>query len=101
METLKNRKAPRCDNIQIELLKYCGKYLTEELTKVFSNRRGKVPLEWKTGIVIPIFRKGNKNNLENYRGMTLLNMTQILLVKVILEKVFVCNWLNIRPRAFL
>lgn len=30
---------------------------------------GKIPKEWKTGITIPIFKKG-ENNPVNYRGIT-------------------------------
>ena len=32
-----------------------------------------IPIEWKTAKVISILKKGNRNYIQNYRGITLLN----------------------------
>ena len=34
---------------------------------------GDIPEEWRTAIVIPIHKKGDRNNPDNYRGISLLN----------------------------
>jgi len=34
---------------------------------------GDFPEEWKTAIVIPIYRKGDRNNPDNYRDIGLIN----------------------------
>ncbi|KAK3558202.1 hypothetical protein QTP86_014003, partial [Hemibagrus guttatus] len=35
---------------------------------------GTVPLDWATGVVIPLFKKGDRRVCSNYRGITLLSL---------------------------
>ncbi|XP_070399597.1 uncharacterized protein [Nothobranchius furzeri] len=35
---------------------------------------GAVPVEWQTGVVVPIFKKGDLRVCSNYRGITLLSL---------------------------
>lgn len=60
----------------------------EELTEMFTTipRHGEIPQEWKTSTTTPMFKKGDKNKPENYRVIALLNITQKLLTKVVLDK---------------
>ncbi|KAK3561342.1 hypothetical protein QTP86_030646 [Hemibagrus guttatus] len=37
-------------------------------------RSGTVPLDWATGVVIPLFKKGDRRVCSNYRGITLLSL---------------------------
>lgn len=74
--SLKNNKAPGPDNIPAELLKNGGEELAnviyEIVVKVFNNEE--IPEEWLEGIIVPLHKKGDKLNCENYRGIALLNV---------------------------
>ncbi|TWW81825.1 hypothetical protein D4764_01G0016400 [Takifugu flavidus] len=38
---------------------------------------GAVPLDWRTGVVVPLFKKGDRRVCPNYRGITLLSLPGI------------------------
>ena len=85
---LKNGKAPGLDRISAELLKN----LNEQFHKVFVqffNRileRGDFPEEWAVGIIVLLFKGGDKGNLDNYRGITLLSIFGKLFVGILLQR---------------
>jgi hypothetical protein len=45
-----------------------------------------MPDEWKVGLIISIFKTGNKMKYENYRGIMLLNVAYKILSSIILEQ---------------
>ena len=44
------------------------------------------PEEWKEGLITPIFKKGEKGRIENYRGITLLNSAYKVYAMVLTER---------------
>ena len=84
---LKNRKSPGPDKITNEMLKYGGDELMIELSHLYSMimSTGEVPQEWKSSITIPIYKKGEKKDPRNYRGISLLNTAMKLLTKIITQ----------------
>lgn len=85
MRKLKNGKAPGPDNIRNELLKYGGNRLAEQF-KVLYNKIIKdtsIPEDWRESITVPLFKKGNKSDPENYRGITLLNSSMKLFTRIL------------------
>ena len=73
-KALKVIKSPGSDGINNEFYKHAPKFLHNFFN--FLNVcwfYGDIPEDWRTAIVIPIHRKGDRNNPDNYRGISLLN----------------------------
>ena len=75
IKRIKSGKAAGEDEIRPEMLKA----LTGEgilwLTRVcqVAWKLGKTPRDWQTGVIIPIFKKGDRKQCTNYRGISLLS----------------------------
>ena len=53
-------------------------------------KSGAVPKEWQTGVVVPLFKKGNQRvcaNYANYTGITLLSLPGKVYSKVLERRV--------------
>jgi sorting nexin-29 len=85
---LKTNKAPGEDDITAELIKNASCELKERLHILIRKiwRDKKMPDDWKVGLIIPLFKKGDKMRCENYRGITLLNVAYKILTSIILER---------------
>ncbi len=75
LNKLKNNKAPGLDCILNEFLKNCTTAVKNVILKIFNVilDSGIFPQEWARGEIIPIFKKGDLNDPQNYRGITLLS----------------------------
>ena len=73
---LKSGKAHGCDGILADMLKLAGDTAVQFLKKLFSAvfDEGLCPEQWPMAIIIPLFKKGNKNNTDNYRGISRLSL---------------------------
>ena len=47
---------------------------------------GKTPRNWQTGMIIPIFKKGDRKQYTNYRGMSLISLPGKVYVKCLERK---------------
>lgn len=74
LRKLKYSASPGPDGIPSCLLKRCSAALLVPLMKLFncSLQRGTFPAAWKTSLLSPIFKKGDKCDIANYRGITSL-----------------------------
>jgi len=68
------RKAAGVDGILMEVWKYAGKELEEEMIDLIKTiwQQGTIPCDWKKSIVVPLYKRGEKNVTGNYRGISLL-----------------------------
>ena len=87
IRALKEDSAAGPDGIQPKLLKASENELLEPLELLFkkSIQSGKIPADWKTAVVIPIFKKGAKGEAGNYRPVSLTSVPCKLLEGLIKE----------------
>ena len=85
---LKINKAPGEDDIIAELFKNAGQELKKRLHTLICNiwREENMPDPWRVGLIVPLFKKGDKMKCENYRGIRLLNVAYKVLSSIILER---------------
>ncbi|KAK3535381.1 hypothetical protein QTP70_011277 [Hemibagrus guttatus] len=76
VQQLLGGKAPGVDEIRPEYLKSLDVVGLSWLTCLcnIAWRSGTVPLDWATGVVVPLFKKGDRRVCSNYRGITLLSL---------------------------
>eukprot|EP00736_Rhodelphis_marinus_P013468 Rmarinus@m.28542 len=89
----RNGKAPGEDGVPYELYKCCLpegeedpdpqalKTLLTAMERVWES--GVVPETWKRAVICPIFKRGDKTDVQNYRGISLLPVASKLLLAII------------------
>ena len=88
IERLKSHKSPGANQIPAEFIKSGGKIIRCEIHKLIISIRNKdeLPEEWKESIIIPIYKKGDKTDCINYRGISLLPTTYNILSNILLSR---------------
>jgi hypothetical protein len=81
----KNDKAPGPRRIPMELLKYGGEKFTKVLTALMISifQGDTMPNEMKLGYITPIYKKGDRRNCSNYRGICVTNPIMKILGRLI------------------
>lgn len=74
---MKNGKAAGEDGIVAELLKEMGAEGIRQLLNLLNKcwREGVIPVEWSRSTICPIYKKGDKTECGNYRGIALMSHT--------------------------
>ena len=105
LRKLDPNKAPGPDNIHGKVLKHCAKSLAKPLTILFqtSYYTCKMPADWKTANVVPVYKKGCKNNVCNYRPISLTSLVMKVYERVIRSELLpkVIDKIDSRQHGFL
>ena len=91
IKSLKNNKSPGIDHILNEFIKHCPNELILVIVKLFNVilDSGIIPSEWTIGIIKPLYKnKGDINDINNYRGITLLSCLGKLFTSVINTRLY-------------
>jgi hypothetical protein len=86
-------KSPDNDGMNTELLKYAPveiKIRHLNIMNICWNMH-KFPDEWTRGVICPIFKKGNRQDCNNYRGISLLNIVYKVYTKIIAPRLNTIN----------
>uniref|UniRef100_A0A1B0CKX3 Reverse transcriptase domain-containing protein n=2 Tax=Lutzomyia longipalpis TaxID=7200 RepID=A0A1B0CKX3_LUTLO len=92
IQSLKNHKAPGEDNIPAELVKYGGDELHKRIYGLIRKIwvTGKMPDDWNVAVIVPIYKKGDRLDCANYRGISLLDTVYKVLSRIILNRLAPC-----------
>ena len=88
IEKLKSHKSPGIDQIPAELIKAGGRTIRCAIHKLIISIwiKDELPDEWKESIIVPIHKKGDKTDCNNYRGISLLSTTYKILSNILLSR---------------
>ncbi len=89
ISTFKPKKSTSPDEIPMLVVKNCIDVLIAPIQHLFSliTEVGRIPKVWKTARLKPIFKKGDKTSIENYRPISNLNSISKLLERCVLNRV--------------
>lgn len=84
----KNNKSPGIDSLNAELFKISFDIISPFLLKLYNRLflNGEYPQSWGEGIIIPIFKGGEVNEAQNYRGITLINILAKIYSQILLNR---------------
>jgi hypothetical protein len=85
---LKSHKSPGIDQIPAELIKAGGRIIRSEIHNLIISiwYKEELPEEWKESVIVPIYKKGDKTDCSNYRGISHLSTTYKILSNILLSR---------------
>ena len=88
LKKLKCSKSPGYDGIPSEFFKFSSAVITPFLHVLFNFifESGYFPEDWAIGVIVPLFKKGDRNNVNNYRGISLLNIFGKIFTSILNER---------------
>ena len=72
------------------MLKIFDEFICKPLSIIFQSylENGKFPSEWKKTNVVPVFKKNNKQDLKNYRPISLLPVSGKIFERLLYDSMF-------------
>ena len=88
MKEVNPNKAAGPDGIHGKILKNCAVSLAYPLSVIFrvSYNSGMIPKDWKLANVVPVYKKGSKTSVENYRPISLTSLVMKIFEKIIRDE---------------
>jgi hypothetical protein len=88
IEKLKSYKSPHTDQIPAELIEAGGETLYSETHRLICSIWNKEELsqQRKESIIVPIYKKGDKTDCNNYRGISLLTTAHKILSNILVAR---------------
>jgi hypothetical protein len=85
---LKKYKSPDSDQIRAELIQAGGEIFVSVIHKFITSiwNKEEMPDKWKESIIVPIHKKGDKTDCNNYRGISLISPSYKILSNIRLSR---------------
>ena len=105
LSNIYSHKASGPDGIHCKILKNCSESLAYPLSLILkvSYNTGSLPKEWKLANVVPIHKKGDKDDIKNYRPISLTCLVMKLFERILKEELLLrtSHLLDSRQHGFL
>ena len=90
LRNIDEKKATGLDMIPSKLLKMAASVVTPSLTAIFTKSiiTGIYPTEWKMARVTPVFKKGEKSDLNNYRPISVIPVVSKVFEKIVYDQLY-------------
>ena len=88
---LKRNKATGLDEVSAEILIHSKDKIQPYLCKLFNKifEMGYFPIQWGLATVVPLFKKGDRDLCDNYRGISLLSITSKVFTSVLNNRLYI------------
>lgn len=88
LKKLKRKKAPGENGIENEAWRLMPKEIGEVFYDLINRiwKEGGIPEEWNKGIIRPIWKRGDKDEVRNYRGVTLMDTAYKIYANLLNER---------------
>jgi endonuclease/exonuclease/phosphatase family metal-dependent hydrolase len=88
IKSLKNNKSPGTDGLPAELFKCAGPHLVGSMHQLIAKiwTEEVMPDEWRNCLITPVFKKGDRLECSNHRGIGVLNVAYKILSKTICSR---------------
>ena len=89
MLNIKENKAKEPDGIPGDLLKLCAHEIADVYYLLFqaSKDQGILPSEWKRANVVPVYKKGDRGRVEDYKPISLTSVSSKILEHIIYRSI--------------
>ena len=90
MRVLNINKTHGHDEISIRMIKICDEALVKPLSLIYSNciDTGVFPDIWKKSNIVPVYKRGDKQIIDNYIPISLLPICGKILEKILLNLIY-------------
>ena len=88
---LDESKAMGIDGVSPHILKNCAGALYTPIHHLFAQSllHGKLPREWKTHLITPVFKSGDRSSVKNYRPISLLCSLSKVLERLVFDQMII------------